>query len=192
LGPGDCKPKPGFKTIDLNLTSDYPYDLRFGLPFADGTLDVIYAEHVLEHFEFRDLQFLLRDCYRCLRCGGILSVVVPDARKYVESYISNDLSARCDCRYDWGLAFHSPVDYLNYIFYMDGGHRYMFDQQHGLAVIRATGFEEVEVRAFDPALDRADRQYESLYFVARKVGENDAMSKAGDSATSDPTWPTGA
>lgn len=63
-----------------------PYDLRIGLPFPDESLDFIYAEHVLEHFDYRDLFHLLQHCLRVLRLGGTMSIVVPDAELYLKAY----------------------------------------------------------------------------------------------------------
>ena len=42
-------------------------------------------------------------------------------------------------------AFHgnSRVDYVNYIAYMDGHHKYMFDEENLLSILRNVGFSTV-------------------------------------------------
>ncbi len=47
--------------------------------FADRTFAVIYASHVVEHFDYRDeLPQTLREWHRVLAPGGLLHVSVPD------------------------------------------------------------------------------------------------------------------
>jgi predicted SAM-dependent methyltransferase len=47
--------------------------------FADRTFSVIYASHVVEHFDYRDeLARTLREWHRVLAPGGLLHVSVPD------------------------------------------------------------------------------------------------------------------
>ena len=169
IGSGPQR-RPGFSTMDLSLASDYPFGLRVGLPFPDQSVDLIYAEHVLEHFSIGDLRHLLRECVRVLKPKGRLSVVVPDARIFVDAYVKGDAKAFKDkyCGYEFGLPFDARMDILNYIFYMDGHHRYMFDVEGMLALLRRCGFSAVDQREFDPRMDMAARQQESIYFMAQK------------------------
>ena len=48
------------------------------LPFDDGSVDAIYAGHVLEHIEYEDCPAAVREMRRVLRPGGRLAVVGPD------------------------------------------------------------------------------------------------------------------
>ena len=52
IGVGNSMRKDGFITSDLSLKADYPFDLRFGLLFLSASLELIYAEHVFEHFHY--------------------------------------------------------------------------------------------------------------------------------------------
>ncbi|MBN8560364.1 MAG: methyltransferase domain-containing protein [Leptolyngbya sp. UWPOB_LEPTO1] len=168
IGCGTSR-KPGFVTTDINRTADYPFDLRIGLPFPDHSIDFIYSEHVLEHLNWRDLIALLQDCRRVLKPNGILSVVVPNARIYLNAYASSEhFDHKAFCSHPCGLLYKSKIDYVNYIFYMDGYHRYMFDEDNMIAVLREAGFSQARLRPFDPELDQLGRQYESLYAEALK------------------------
>ena len=60
------------------------------------------------------------------------------------------------------------MDILNHIFYMDGLHRYMFDTENMLAILRSCGFTAVAERQFDHRIDQAARQHESIYFTAAR------------------------
>jgi SAM-dependent methyltransferase len=64
------------------------HDVRKRLPFRDATFSAVYASHLLEHLYFVEAERLLADCYRLLRPGGVIRLVVPDLRTMVNSYIS--------------------------------------------------------------------------------------------------------
>jgi predicted SAM-dependent methyltransferase len=62
------------------------HDLRRPLPFADESLEAIYASHLLEHLYYDEARRLLKDCYRALRRNGVLRLVVPDLQSILEEY----------------------------------------------------------------------------------------------------------
>jgi len=64
------------------------HDIRKPLPWADGTFTAVYASHVLEHMYLGQARRLLKECYRVLRPGGVVRMVVPDLRACVEDYLS--------------------------------------------------------------------------------------------------------
>jgi SAM-dependent methyltransferase len=57
----------------------YYYRRGWCLPFRDASFDFAFAEHFLEHLFLDDAVRLFRECYRALRPGGVLRVLVPDA-----------------------------------------------------------------------------------------------------------------
>jgi predicted SAM-dependent methyltransferase len=77
--------------INLDIAPATPivksFDLRRGLPEASGTIDVCYSSHVLEHLLTPEAQFLVQDCFRVLKPGGILRLVVPDLENIVREYL---------------------------------------------------------------------------------------------------------
>ncbi len=104
IGSGPIKKKE-FISSDINLHTDYPFDLRLGLPFPPDSIDIIYAEHVFEHFDYKTLVNLLRDCYHVLKPGGVLSAAVPDAEIYLKAYADgHDFNYKEYCKYDFGLS----------------------------------------------------------------------------------------
>src|SRR3989338_5668159 len=48
------------------------------LEFADNTFYAVYHSHLLEHLPKRYVPVFLQECWRVLKPGGILRVVVPD------------------------------------------------------------------------------------------------------------------
>jgi len=63
------------------------HDLTKGIPFPNDRFDALYHSHLLEHFTREDGKFFLRECFRVLRPGGVLRVVVPDLEQIVRSYL---------------------------------------------------------------------------------------------------------
>ena len=60
------------------------------------------------------------------------------------------------------------MDILNYIAYMDGNHKYMFDTDNLVQVLLSSGFSSVRIREFDPIMDLPERQFESIYAIGIK------------------------
>jgi predicted SAM-dependent methyltransferase len=67
------------------------HDLRRPLPFADGSVAVVYSSHLLEHLYLAEAKNLLRESYRVLRPGGVIRMVVPDLRALVEEYCDQEV-----------------------------------------------------------------------------------------------------
>ena len=85
--------KPGWVNLDLmnHANLSLRYDCRTSLPLSAGVAQVIRCEHFLEHLDMvEEVPRLLESCYRVLSVGGTLRIVVPDARKYLLAYASND------------------------------------------------------------------------------------------------------
>jgi len=50
-------------------------NLENGLPFKDGTIDYVYASHVLEHIN--NVTDLIKEVHRVLKTGGRFEIYVP-------------------------------------------------------------------------------------------------------------------
>lgn len=63
-------------------------DVRKGLPYKDNTVKYIYASHFLEHFSRKDAEYFLKECYRVMKKGGVIRIVVPDLQAGIKNYIN--------------------------------------------------------------------------------------------------------
>lgn len=78
----------GWANLDVvdagNFASAYGYnflrhDVRNGLPYATGVVDLIFHTHFLEHLTYEEGLRFLRECRRVIRPDGYMRIVVPDA-----------------------------------------------------------------------------------------------------------------
>ncbi len=114
LGCGPFKLKH-FKNIDINkdLKPDIVADIT-DLPFEPGTVDEIYAGHVLEHFDWRDGERALGHWVSMLRPGGKISVSVPDYDMLCRTYLAHPTAERLrefNDRYIYSYIQKSPHKY---------------------------------------------------------------------------------
>jgi SAM-dependent methyltransferase len=80
---------PGWVNLDFSPVAPdvRAHDLRKGIPYPDGTFDVVYHSHVLEHFPKCTAPTFLLECHRVLRPGGVIRVAVPDLEQIARLYL---------------------------------------------------------------------------------------------------------
>jgi len=166
-------PRTGFEewiSLDLAAAATLQHDLTKPLPFPDESVDEIYSSHVLEHFTYpTELLPLLRECRRVLRTGGRFRAAVPNARRYLEAYFKPEGFDRATfCGFDVGLDYRSRIDVVNFVAYLGGEHKFLFDEENLPRVIEEAGFRNVRAREFDPSIDVPERVYDSIYVDAVK------------------------
>lgn len=74
VGCGDNRPA-GWDNYDSEL------DISLPLPFRDGSVDFILAEHVVEHVTTQQAWKFFEECKRVLVPGGVLRVAIPDIER---------------------------------------------------------------------------------------------------------------
>jgi predicted SAM-dependent methyltransferase len=164
LGSGSKKGVNGWTTLDLAPGCDLYCDLAKGIPFPDQSVSNIYSSHVFEHLTYQQAQILLDECLRVLVPGGNFSICVPNAGLYLAAYANNkEMSNKQFFEYRPAYNGTTKIDYVNYLAYMDGQHKYMFDEENLVHILRQKGFKQVQLRSFDKTLDREERIYESIY-----------------------------
>lgn len=72
------------KLFDLDWNQRiYLHDLTRKFPWRDGTVDVVYSSHTLEHFTGEQGRLFLTECHRVPKRNGIIRIVVPDLKVWV-------------------------------------------------------------------------------------------------------------
>ena len=64
------------------------HDITQGLPYSNNQFDAVYHSHVLEHLDPADGERLLDECYRVLKPGGVLRIVVPNLEQIATLYLN--------------------------------------------------------------------------------------------------------
>jgi len=129
LGSGKKRGVDGWTTVD-RMGSDINYDLTFGIPLPDNSVEKIYTSHLLEHIPFEALVVFLNECHRVLKVGGLFLVCVPDAGRYIRSYLKNEHFGQDARPMPISVNTGSALDQVNHIAYMRGAHHYMFDEEN--------------------------------------------------------------
>ena len=77
--------------IDLLPPAQLALNLRWGLPFRDGSAIVVFMSHVLEHFYYpNEALAIMKEIRRVLQPAGRVRVVVPDIEKWLVAYAAGD------------------------------------------------------------------------------------------------------
>lgn len=121
-------------------------DIGNPLPFEDGSVDWVYAEHLIEHVPLLTAISWLADVRRILAPGGVLRITTPDLHKYVQGYLSEDGFFTKHRRRLRVMRVGPPMPerkafMFNQIFYLYG-HRWIYDHDELKYALTAAGFEE--------------------------------------------------
>lgn len=86
---------PGFVNIDARPRRHVHYVQAVDRlsRFRDGSADLVYACHVLEHFSHLQVPAVLREWGRVLKPGGKLCLSVPDFDRLLDIYRDNGRNA---------------------------------------------------------------------------------------------------
>ena len=66
------------------------HDLSKGIPYDENTVDMIYHCHFLEHLSYFDGIALLKNCYKAMKEGAIMRILVPDLELWCLKYLQHD------------------------------------------------------------------------------------------------------
>ena len=180
-----CGPNVVDGYINIDVVSSDPkvvfWDCRKSLPFDDDSVEVIFSEHVLEHFEYpAQSSTFLRECHRCLVKGGVVRIVVPDGGLYLPLYDSPSWDemvrvrplVECEGGYKdpWlGAVYRTKMEFINAIFRQGIEHKFIYDSQTLELQMKECGFGTVRRQEYGisasqhPPLDTEARRPESLY-----------------------------
>jgi SAM-dependent methyltransferase len=129
------------------------FDLRKRFPFENESVDAIYAAHVWEHLALSTAKNATEECYRVLKPGGILRLVVPNIRDAIEEYLNSNApdAALTLNRKLYYRPFEEcrSIIYSIYLGFADFHyHRFMYDPPQLISLLQAGGFDSVSEKAF--------------------------------------------
>lgn len=161
--------KLGWINIDLGDFADIRLDVREPLPFPDASATVVYSEHFFEHLSFEEGVRFLRETFRVLIPGGLISMGVPDAESTLRLYVSGDREEWLRVRQSWHPEWcNTQMHSVNFVFRQDGEHKYAYDFETLTGALKDCGFVNIRRREWDPTLDLDARRDGTLYVEGEK------------------------
>jgi len=136
-------------------------DMRRNLPFPDGSVRGVFCEHFFEHVDYdEEAPALLSECLRVLAPGGVIRIVVPDGGAYLRAYCEEGWDTLTRIRplrpghvdgY-YGTRYGSKMELVNAVFRQNTEHKFAYDAETLMALLRRCGFARVEQQAFGRSL----------------------------------------
>ncbi len=135
----DLVPKLG-GIVYMDATNEFP--------FKDAVFEYVFTEHMIEHIPLDKGQFMLKECYRVLKPGGILRVVTPNLDSLLNYYLQPGLPLHSDYtdfsrRYfpQQPPVFNATVVFNN--FFRDWGHQFIYNEATLTTLLQMTGFRDI-------------------------------------------------
>lgn len=124
---------PGFTHIDLMDFDHVDYKIPADnlSVFENGSADLVYACHILEHFKRTEVKKVLQEWFRVLKPGGILRLSVPGFEEIIAIYQKYG---------DLKLVLGPLVGGQTYLYNF---HYMAFDFKFLSELLREAGFKEV-------------------------------------------------
>lgn len=131
---------------DLNGTSNtymLNHDLTHGIPAYDNSLDLVYHSHMLEHLSLQEGIIFIGECFRALRSGGMMRLLVPDLELWTKAYLSRDdffLGEYRKCL-DNSLYVTPAAIFMGMLH--NHGHKMGYDYETIKWLLQAAGFQQI-------------------------------------------------
>jgi predicted SAM-dependent methyltransferase len=166
---------PQYQYIKFAYKNNIEYcDVTKKIPFPNGSVDVLYSSHMIEHLDREEVLLFLKEARRVLRPSGILRLAAPDINKQVQRYIKDgDADAFIDGTL---LAQPRPRFFKQRIRLLLVGtrdHQWMYDGDSLCRLLTSNGFHNAsivtpgETRIPNPGLlDLFEGASESVYVEA--------------------------
>lgn len=121
------------------------HDARKPLPFENGTVDMMYHCHFLEHLDYRAGMTFLRECARVIKPDGVMRIILPDAAGLMAKYQKNELGMYDELN-DGCAASSAQISKLWTL--LMSGHSSMYDESTLHDTLEWAGFSQVKRMAF--------------------------------------------
>lgn len=76
------------------------------IPVDDGTAEIVYSSHTIEHIKDEHAQFFFNEAFRILKLDGIFRITCPDIDLHYAAMMKNDLDF-----YYWRNWYRNESDY---------------------------------------------------------------------------------
>lgn len=119
-------------------------DVRYGLPYPDGSTELLNASHLIEHLNRDEATYFLKECRRILKPDGKLRIGTPDLNKLIEAYTQGDMERFNEHQPDEYRDSPSQADRFWRILTPD--HKTIYDYEALKQLLEETGFKPKKAR----------------------------------------------
>ena len=161
----------GWLNTDIELIPNVMrVDATQRFPFADGTFQYVYTEHMIEHVPYQQGAHMLGECRRVMQEGGVIRVITPDLAAIVGLY-RRELSADQQKYLLWFCQTFVPQEcprnaasVINAMF-RQWGHQFIYDEETLTDSMHTAGFRSVKRCALGESLhpDLQDMENQQRY-----------------------------
>jgi predicted SAM-dependent methyltransferase len=167
-----CGPRilPGYIHVDIQRYPHVKYvcdvTKELGKFFEEGSVDEIYACHILEHISRKDIIDTLSHWSRLLRVGGKLRLAVPDFEAVVKLYMRDPLNLHESLL---GLLYGGQRNKWDY-------HTMPFDFANLNRLLKEVGFSNIERYHWQDFLPSGYDDYSRCYLPDGQFETGELMS----------------
>lgn len=119
--------------------------------FEDDSVDIIYSSHTIEHLTYEEAAFVFGECYRVLKPGGRIRIIVPDLSVMINSYIENaknkpELAAKHFFRDTYYFEIPIPNSFfglMKFYFKRKNNHHFLYDKEGLSFQMEQAGFTDI-------------------------------------------------
>lgn len=163
---------PNFENVDFYTFKFWDnrkitrLDLNYKLPYFGETFEGCICEHTLEHFQDKEIIFILKEVKRVIKKKSTFRIIVPDLKKYIRFYTSK----KTNDKFSKFLIKADAISHLTQKF----GHKTCLDFDKMKFLLKKAGFKNIKEKSFrngDKNLSKLDtltRKWNSLYVEAIK------------------------
>lgn len=136
-------------------------DVRNGLPYGDDQVDLIVANHFIEHLSIKEGAAFLRECFRVLKPSGIIRLGVPDAKLLCEKYLDGTIMEYRHVNLGVEKAGSSEEALSQLLL---AGHETIYNENSLTKILKTTGFIQIsKMSPFTSASNVIKKQTISTY-----------------------------
>jgi predicted SAM-dependent methyltransferase len=128
----------------------YIHNLNRKFPWDSNKVDIIYCSHTLEHFSKQEGLTFLQECHRVLKNDGIVRIVVPDLKSFVEEYRKGNMHAD-EFVEKLGVLYEKKKSRLKNLLmtFTQFPHRCMYDTETLSNILTSIGFVVKNMQPFE-------------------------------------------
>ena len=157
LGAGQNILAGWFNTDYFPRENIFFLDVTKTFPIPSASFDFVFTEHHIEHISYKNAVFMLKECFRILKPGGVIKVITPDLESSISNYLNNDIEGKgiINTTKDYIYSgFHNAANYIpvdDYFkaheindMFMNYEHQFIYDFESMKRVLMHAGFTKIK------------------------------------------------